>query len=457
MDLWTEYEGRTIDGVYPLTKLIRPEGRSAFFSTPNGTGLPTVIRLIESHFDGDDIVARWQGVEALNHPNLVKLKKFGHVVVDDTPLVYAVMETVDGNLAEILVERRLTEQETREVAISMLAALKTLHENGFVHEHMEPANVLAVGEVIKLRSDCIREAPEGEDGYALKQRDVHGYAVVLLQALTQQKTLEGLLPAPFNEIVRKGMNGDWGLKEIENALTVGAPAAPAIAKREDIRVGTTVPPGAPPVASVAPSRVEPASPPKPKMTETPLTGNRVRLPVEVEEESTGFSLGLGAKIAMVVVVLLAAWFGWRLLHGRSAEQSNVPPANAAPVLDNGTTRPTPPVVVAKPAAGVQRAPATPKAAIPKAAIPQEDATSSSGKWRVIAFTYNHEDQAQHKAETIAREHPDLKPEVFSPTGNAPYLVTLGGAMSKEDAFALSGKAKREGLPQDVYAQNYRNR
>src|ERR1700727_24879 len=111
MDLWTEYEGRTIDGAFPLTKLIQPEGRSAFFSTSNGTGVPTVIRLIESHFDGDDILARWRGVEALNHPNLVKLKKFGHVVVDETPLVYAVMETVDANLAEILQERPLSVDE----------------------------------------------------------------------------------------------------------------------------------------------------------------------------------------------------------------------------------------------------------------------------------------------------------------------------------------------------------
>src|SRR5580700_6484180 len=127
MNLWTEYEGRTIDGAFPLIKLIRPEGRSAFFSTPNGSGAPTVIRLIESHFDGEDILVRWRGVSALNHPNLVKLKKFGHVVVDETPLVYTVMETVDGNLGEILQVRRLTVEETREIATSLLAAIEALH------------------------------------------------------------------------------------------------------------------------------------------------------------------------------------------------------------------------------------------------------------------------------------------------------------------------------------------
>ena len=59
MELWNEYEGRTIDGDFQLTKLLRPEGRSAFFSTSNGTGLPTVIRLIESHYDDAEILARW--------------------------------------------------------------------------------------------------------------------------------------------------------------------------------------------------------------------------------------------------------------------------------------------------------------------------------------------------------------------------------------------------------------
>ena len=66
MELWNEYEGRTIDGVFPLERLIRPEGRSAFFSTTSVSGTSTVIRLIESHFDEDEIIARWNGVTDLH-------------------------------------------------------------------------------------------------------------------------------------------------------------------------------------------------------------------------------------------------------------------------------------------------------------------------------------------------------------------------------------------------------
>jgi len=38
MEIWTEYEGRTIDGAFPLTRLLRPEGSSAFFTTSNEAG-----------------------------------------------------------------------------------------------------------------------------------------------------------------------------------------------------------------------------------------------------------------------------------------------------------------------------------------------------------------------------------------------------------------------------------
>src|ERR1700739_1502209 len=183
MELWTEYEGRTIDGLFPLTKLLRPEGRSAFFLTSNGNGVPRVIRLIEPHFDEDEILARWRGVAALDHPNILKLEKFGQVEFECGSVLSPVMEPVDANLGDVLAEQRLTVPDTRQLASSLISAIDTLHSHGFVHEHLEPAHISAVGETVKLRSDCIREAPEAEDGQRLKKQDVHDYSVVLLQAL----------------------------------------------------------------------------------------------------------------------------------------------------------------------------------------------------------------------------------------------------------------------------------
>jgi hypothetical protein len=429
MNLWTEYEGRTIGGVYPLTKLIRPEGRSAFFMTTNGTGSPTVIRLIESHFDGDDILTRWRGMAALNHPNLVKLKGFGHVVIDETSLVYAVMEPVDANLSEILSERCLTVEETRDLATSLLGAIGALHANGFVHEHVEAGNVLAVGEMIKLRSDCIRETPEGDDGRELKRKDVRDFSAVLLQSLTQGRKLEGSLPAPFEQIVRKGMSGEWGLSQIEGALE--APARTAAAKVEKIETKEVLVerPAVAPVADPVSSPVVPA----------PLTARRLRVPVEARSQVMFFGRRWWIYGAAGLLTLLLVWY---FASGRRAANRDgaAKAASAASVVPAGTAQPEvgPPVSADAPAPAVRT-----------------DSEGARGSWRVIAFTYNRQDQAQQKVTELAQSHPDLEPSVFTPTGRAPFLVELGRPMSKQDAFAFSGKAKRIGMPKDTYAQNYR--
>jgi eukaryotic-like serine/threonine-protein kinase len=427
MELWNEYEGRTIDGVFPLTKLLRPEGRSAFFATSNGTGVPTVIRLIESHYDDAEILERWQAIQALDHPHLVKLKQFGPAELDGTALVYAVMEPVEANLGEIIEERRLTVLETREVATSLVSALEAMHSHGFVHEHVEPSNVMAVGDAIKLRSDCIREAPEGEEGREIKRRDVRDLATVLLRALTQQRTLEAAsrelpLPAPFEQIVRRGISGEWGLQEIAAALTPVA-AAPAAAR---------------PVAREVP--VE-----RPVVAEEVASAPRLgRIQVPVEEEPRGFELKkIAYGVGGLLLFLLVVWF---FVHGRSGSSSGAVQTAAPAAAAQGED------------AGGVNAPAAPApAAAPKPSALQEKNVAGGGRsvWRVVAFTYNGQSLAQQKVAAIAQKHPELRPEVFTPSGRAPYLVTVGGAMNRDEAFALARKVRGEGLPRDSYAQNYR--
>ena len=447
MELWNEYEGRTIDGDFPLTKLLRPEGRSAFFATSNGTGVPAVIRLIESHFDDAEILARWKAIQALDNAHLVKLKKFGPAELDGTSLVYAVMEPVEANLGEILQERRLTVLETREVASSLVSALEAMHSHGFVHEHVEPGNVMAVGEAIKLRSDCIREAPEGEEGREIMRRDVRDLAAVLLRSLTQQRTLEAAsrelpLAEPFEQIVRKGLSGEWGLREMSAALTPVGGAAPRAARP----VVREAPMERPAVAAERPNvaaDVAPAS-----------RVGRVRVPVEAAPrglELKKIAYGVGALLLVLLLV-------WLFVHGRSGGSGGVQsaaPAAVAPGGDAGVA-----AAGATAPAGAN-APAGPNAPAAEANVsaPQKQALVSNGRgqWRVIAFTYDRESQAQQKAASIAQKHSDLRPEVFTPNGRAPYLVTVGGMMSRDEAFALVRKVRGEGLPRDSYAQNYRGR
>jgi hypothetical protein len=438
MDLWNEYEGKTIAGSFPLEKLLRPQGRSAFFSTSNGTGTPAVIRVVEALNDEQEILARWRVIAEMKQVNLVAIRKCGETEVDGTPLIYAVMEPTDANLADVLNERTLTVEETRQIAISLVAALEALHGRNLVHEHIEPVNVFAAGEVVKLRSDCIRDVPDGANEAELKARDVHDLAVLLLQALAQRKQLrsDGIpLPAPFEEIVRNGVSGVWGLPQMAAALAPPAwqrpdPVRPAVQVKpvEAVRVTAPIP-----IREVAPA-VRPAP------------ARDIEEPVEEQPGRTKYWI---AGVVVLLVALLV--IGIHYLRTGQASQPNpvsetagsaqgvsaVPPARQA---DNAATGKDASRQVKKPSATERES--------------QLAKPAGRADWRVVAYTYNHVSQAQAKVKTIEKQHPELKPEVFTPSGLPPYLVTLGGAMSRDEAMALRAKARAEGFPRDLYAQNY---
>ena len=444
MELWTEYEGRTIEGAFSLNKLLLPEGRSAFFSTSNGKGVPTVIRLIASHFDEEEILARWRGVESFGHPNILKIEQYGQLVLDDTTVVYAVFEPVDASLAEVVRGQRLTITEARQLASSIASAIEALHTHGFVHEHVDPANVFAVGEVVKLRGDCIRETPEGERGTEAKRQDIHDLASVLLRALTQSETLEEAtrvrpLPAPFDEIVRNGLSGAWGLAQITSALDSSGPvaavaailpASPATEERKKVSEITALPASEPIVPDTMQARGR-FVPPTAKPVFAVEDWRRSSLP-PVKWLAAG---GLA--------ILLIFWLIWHVAHGRPANQSA-----AARVSEQGAPAPVEGTRV-KPVAAVS------SVAAQRSLTAQQNAGVGLREWRVVAFTYNHTDQAQKKVKSIAQSHAGMRPEVFTPTGHAPYLVTIGGVMTRDQAFAFAQGARNQGLPRDTYAQNYR--
>jgi hypothetical protein len=77
-------------------------------------------------------------------------------------------------------------------------------------------------------------------------------------------------------------------------------------------------------------------------------------------------------------------------------------------------------------------------------------------WRVIAYTYYKGREAEEKAHRINQQWPEFHASVFTPRGRdrAPYLVALGGRMSKPEAARLQQKARARGLPRDTFVRNY---
>jgi hypothetical protein len=80
------------------------------------------------------------------------------------------------------------------------------------------------------------------------------------------------------------------------------------------------------------------------------------------------------------------------------------------------------------------------------------------RWRVVAYTYNHRAQAEHKAQTVNRKWPGFEAVVFTPRGSnaPPYFVALGGPMSRDRAATVQKKALMRGLPRDTFIRNYTN-
>ncbi len=226
MQLWTEYEGRKIEGTYTLGRLLRSEGRNGFFATSDTTGTAAVIRITEAHFDEDELLKRWRQVSGIHEDNLINIERFGQTNFDGVAITYALMEADDANLDDVLRERPLTLTETTQVARAVHGALTALHASGLVHEHIEPVNVLAVGETVKLRSDCVRECiadtefntPEG--CAELRRRDIHDFGMLLLQCLTLEKRYNpGLnLPDVFRRLIPHMLDGTWTLEQIGHVV-----------------------------------------------------------------------------------------------------------------------------------------------------------------------------------------------------------------------------------------------
>lgn len=469
MQLWTEYEGVTIDGVFTLRKLLMPEGRSAFFSTAGAKGEPTVVRLIECHFDEDEILARWRSVEALNHPNFLKFERFGQTELDGRPVVYAVFEKVDGNLAEVLDQGRLEVKDVAQLASSVTAALDVLHTHGFVHEHVEPRNIFAKDSVVKLRGDCIREAPEGQEGRMAKQRDVRDLATVLLLALTQRRSLEGVpdaaIPAPFGQIIRKGMDGTWGLEQIRAAVKehFGAePAAPAkaVTAKADMpasKASTTKSlDGSEAGKNGARQTIGRQSnqPPNDKARGTGLSGAARGKAAWEHPPDENESLWVRYRwVGLGVAALLLLGMIWAFArggdqHGQKAAQS------AGASQGAGSRQALSEQGAAQRATPEQPEVSAPAASADVAAASQPAAAESHAGWRVIAYTYNRRADAEKRVSDLAHTHPELAPTVFTPSGHRPFLVSVGGVMDRETARALSRRARSLGLPRDTYAQNY---
>jgi hypothetical protein len=403
--VWTSLEGSVVNGVFPLHRFLGGSDRSGVFLTESAKRTPpeVAIKLVPVIATPAEIqLSLWLTAAELSHPHLLRIYEAGRCEIDGLHYLYAVMEYADQTLSQILERRALTEDEARELLIPTLDALGYLHEKGFVHGHLKPSNIFAVGDVLKISNDTNRvvdevgerpgtlsvyHAPEARDGRCSTAGDVWALGVTMCEVLTRRQpsglrgTTEGAglptLSPEFREFVarcvRRSPHDRPEVAELA-AWVRGKPLAPP------------PPPPIPDSAAMA-------------LLETPVPPPASAAVAKVAEHDPAH-LSKARMLAIMLgafVVFVLVWAGLRALSSTPApivpppvaEPARKPVTEAASVLPPIETSVRPdPVLYEEPAAvAVSPAPVAPATVVPTRVAPTpapaEKATSSTAIREVI--------------------------------------------------------------------------
>ncbi len=254
-ETWKQWEGRTIDGRFLLERYLGGSDHSAVFLTSSGSGdsREAAVKLIAADAtDAEKELQRWKAARELKHPNLIRIFDAGACELDGVKLLYVVAEYAEENLSQILPERALTAEEAQGMLPPVLRALQYVHDKGFVHGHIQPSNILAVGDQVKLSSDTLSvvgsrgvrsasayDPPEASTGTSSTAGDAWQLGMTLVEVLTQRlpawdrarpssPVIPAVVSGPLREIAANCLQVDvgkrWTVAEINDRLEGKRPA-----------------------------------------------------------------------------------------------------------------------------------------------------------------------------------------------------------------------------------------
>jgi TonB family protein len=225
-------EGRVVDGRYTLHRWLggSPEGSVYLTEAAREGAVKAAIKLVPAASPGADArLAGWAAAFRIAHPRLLRVLHTGRCALDGSEVIYCVTELAEEVLVEILPDRPLTADETREMLAPILDALEALHGRGYVHGRLKPSNILVVADNLKLSADCspvalaktaspvvargIYDAPELSRAVYSPAADVWSLGMTIVAALNQRSpawdresgfepVVRPALVAPFESIVR---------------------------------------------------------------------------------------------------------------------------------------------------------------------------------------------------------------------------------------------------------------
>jgi TonB family protein len=255
---WQQCEGQVIDG-FPLRQYLGGGEDQAVFLTEYSGETPRRAAIKLMHADPESTesrLGRWRLASQLSHPNLMRLFERGTWQLNPgqlnkVPLLYVVMEYAEEDLSQVIPERPLIAEETKEVLEPALSALQYLHSSGFVHGHLKPSNFMAVDGGLKISSDCVSQIGAGS---LTPADDVWSLGMTLVEVLTQRlpvwnagdprdPAVPETIPAEFQEIARHALRRDprsrWTVAEIQQRLSGRSVRSVGSGKRSSAALATT--------------------------------------------------------------------------------------------------------------------------------------------------------------------------------------------------------------------------
>jgi serine/threonine protein kinase len=352
-EVWTQWEGKVVNGVFPLRRLLGSSGLSGVFlseQTAENRANVAIKFIPADSVEAEAQLVQWGATTTLTHPNLVRIFDVGRYRSDSRDYLYIVTEYADQTLAEILPRRPLAAEEVRELLLPTVDALVFLHRKGLMHGHLKPSNFLAVDDRLKLSSDTIRPISHTASGRArtsaydppeLKDRgpnaagDIWGLGMTLLEALTQRTTA-------------------WPDETVSLPPDLPAPFANAV-----LRCLSVAPAGRPTVLDIG-AQFKPAAQPQPAPAAAPAAQPSVRsapsakaIARPVRKQHSWQRL-----FSIAFSITLAAWALVHFLVGSPAPSQKPAPAIPAPVAPATVAKPAEPAPAPAPAV-VEPAPSSP--------------------------------------------------------------------------------------------------
>lgn len=228
-DVWTQWEGRVVNGIFPLRRCLGGSDHGAVFLTEYQARnlADAAIKFVPADaLRAQARLAQWQTVGSLSHPHLIRLFDAGRCRLGEREFLFVVMEYAEQTLEQVLARRALSVDEATELLLPTLDALAFLHRRELVHGRLRPSNFLAVDDRLKLASDNVLPAGHADSGIVgtsayyppeLKERglspagDIWGLGMTLVEALTRRTpgeqreaaALPSHFPAPFAAMVRR--------------------------------------------------------------------------------------------------------------------------------------------------------------------------------------------------------------------------------------------------------------